>query len=102
MKIIYLFFYTCILFSAQALGCDAGDHYAHELWEKDKERVVTTGVSSPAELSFLEGEGAKIVSNFIAAQEQEDPEQADLYRAAFAKLVDHFVALSAKADLLPK
>lgn len=96
MKIIYLSFSLCILFLAQTLGCDGSDQYAHELWEKDKERMVVTGVTSWTELEELKIENDKIVSNFVNAEAQGDPTQADSYRVAFAELVERLVALSTK------
>jgi hypothetical protein len=96
MKIIYLPFCICILFLAQTLGCDASDDYARELWEKDKQRMVATGVISSAELEKLESEGDDIVSGFEAAEEQGNSTQADAYRIAFAELVDKLTALTTK------
>lgn len=96
MKIINLSFGLSILFLAQTLGCDAGDDYARELWEKDKQRMVATGVTSLTELEKLEDEGDDIVSGFEAAEEQGDSTQADAYRIAFAELVDKLTALATK------
>ena len=97
MKIIYLSFGICALFLAQTFGCDSADDYARELWNKDKEKMVATGVISSTELSALENEGANIVSAFVAAEGQGNSKQADAYRVAFAEHVERLLALSAKS-----
>lgn len=97
MKIICLSFCICTLFLAQTFGCDLGDDYARELWNKDKEKMVTAGVISSTELSALENEGDKIVSAFIAAEDQGNSTQADASRVAFAQYVEHLLALSAQS-----
>ena len=98
MKIINLPFGLSILLLAQTLECNAGDDYARELWEKNKQRIVAAGVISSVELEKLESEGDDIVSGFEAAEEEGDSTQADAYRVAFAKLVDQLTDLASSAE----
>jgi hypothetical protein len=100
MRIANLSFWFCLLLIGQTGGADSGDEYAHQLCERDKQRMVNTNVLSPTQRLALDSEEDQIRKQIAKVLMCENPIDIEQCQIAFHDFVNRYTALAEQAHIL--